>query len=138
MAIGRVGCLLNGCCFGLESEAACSVIYTNPNTYAPLDTAVLPTQVFHIFWNLAAFAVVWLLRKRLRPDGSILLLYLALYAAGDLTIRFFREGDIWILGLQQAQLIGIIMLLVTVPWMVVRIVLFKKGSRQKVEIDTGV
>jgi len=125
MAIGRVGCVLNGCCYGLPSDAFCSLIYTNPRTYAPLDIAVLPTQVFHIIWNLAGFGVIWAVRKRLNPQGTVFLLYLAIYAAGDLTIRFFREGNIWILGMQQAQIIGIIILLVTVPWLVVRVILHR-------------
>ncbi|HJX02925.1 MAG TPA: prolipoprotein diacylglyceryl transferase [Dehalococcoidia bacterium] len=129
MAIGRVGCLLNGCCFGLPSEAFCSVIYDNPNTYAPLGLAILPTQVIHIIWNMLAFALVWMLRKRLQPRGTLFLLYLALYAGGDLIIRFFREGSPWLFGMQQAQIIGIIMLLVTIPWMVVRIVRFRKGEK---------
>jgi phosphatidylglycerol:prolipoprotein diacylglycerol transferase len=129
MAIGRIGCILNGCCYGLESDAACSVIYTNPATYAPLDIAVLPTQFFHLFWNLAAFAVLWALRRKIKPTGNLFLLYMALYAAGDLLIRFFREGTPWLFGIQQAQLIGIIILVVTVPWFIVRMWLDRKGAK---------
>jgi prolipoprotein diacylglyceryltransferase len=65
---------------------------------------------------------VWSLRRRLKPQGSIVLLYLALYAAGDLIVRFFRYGEPFLFGMQQAQLIGIIVLVITVPWMIVRIV----------------
>jgi hypothetical protein len=43
-----------------------------------------------------------------------------LYAAGDLSIRFVRVGEPFLFGLQQAQLIGIIILLVTVPWLIFR------------------
>lgn len=133
MAVGRVGCILNGCCYGVESDAFCSVTYTNPNTYAPLNVSVLPTQFFHLIWNLAAFAVLWALRKRLQPRGNLFLLYLALYAMGDLIIRFFRQGTPWLFGMQQAQLIGIVILVVTVPWFILRMLSYRKKAKQKPE-----
>jgi prolipoprotein diacylglyceryltransferase len=90
-----------------------------------------PTQIYHIIWNLAAFGVLWSLRRKLKPTGSVFLLYLAFYAAGDLIIRFFREGEPFLFGLQQAQLIGIIMLVITVPWLVVRIWLAKRKTKAR-------
>ena len=120
MAIGRVGCLINGCCYGAVTSVPWAVVYTNPASYAPLGTPLHPTQVYHFIWNLAAFVVVWLLRRRLKPVGSIFLLYLALYALGDLGIRFLREGEPFLFGIQQAQLIGIIMLVITVPLLIFR------------------
>jgi phosphatidylglycerol:prolipoprotein diacylglycerol transferase len=129
MAIGRIGCLLNGCCYGLETDSACSITYINTSAYAPLNLSLWPTQIFHIVWNLIAFAIVWVLRKRLKPEGSILLLYLALYGAGDLTIRFFREGSPFLFGMQQAQIIGILLLVITVPWLIVRMVLYRRKAK---------
>jgi phosphatidylglycerol:prolipoprotein diacylglycerol transferase len=122
MAIGRIGCIINGCCYGLPTNFPFAVIYTNPNAYAPLGQPLHFTQLYHLIWNLIAFGIVWSLRRRLKPQGSIVLLYLALYAAGDLIVRFFRYGEPFLFGMQQAQLIGIIVLVITVPWMIVRIV----------------
>jgi phosphatidylglycerol:prolipoprotein diacylglycerol transferase len=107
-AIGRVGCTLNGCCYGLESDAWCAVVYTSPDTNAPINVSVLPTQVFEIFFNLAVFAGLLLLRKRLRPDGSLFLVYMGLYAAWRVGIDFIREGTPFLFGLHEAQIIGII------------------------------
>jgi phosphatidylglycerol---prolipoprotein diacylglyceryl transferase len=89
-----------------------------------------PTQIYHIIWNLFAFGVLWQLRRKLKPQGSVFLLYLAFYAAGDLLIRFFREGDPFLFGLQQAQVIGIIMLIITVPLFVVRVWLAKRKASE--------
>jgi phosphatidylglycerol:prolipoprotein diacylglycerol transferase len=121
MAIGRIGCIFNGCCYGLTTSLPWAVEYTCPDSYAPVGLPLHPTQFYHLIWNLIAFAIIWSLRRRLKPQGSIFLLYLAFYAAGDLIIRTFREGDPFLFGLQQAQLIGIIILLITVPWLIVRI-----------------
>ena len=120
-AIGRIGCLLNGCCYGLPTSLPWAMVYAHPDSYAPLGIPLHPTQIYHLIWNLAAFALIWLLRRRLKPQGSLFLTYLALYAAGDLSIRFFRQGEPFLFGIQQAQLIGIVILAVTVPWLIVRI-----------------
>jgi len=119
-AVGRIGCLINGCCFGLRTSLPWAVVYSHPSSYAPLGVPVHPTQVYHLLWNLVAFAIIWGLRRRLKPQGSLFLTYLALYAVGDLSIRFVREGEPFLFGMQQAQLIGIVVLLVTVPWLLVR------------------
>jgi len=128
MAIGRVGCLLNGCCYGLPSDAFCSITYTNNFSYGPLNTSVLPTQVFHIIWNMIAFGLIWAFRKKLRPRGTTFLIYLAVYAAGDLTIRFFRDGTPFLFGMQEAQVIGILVLVITIPLMVYRVWKSRKAA----------
>jgi phosphatidylglycerol:prolipoprotein diacylglycerol transferase len=135
MAIGRVGCVINGCCYGLPTTLPWAVIYVNPNSYAPLGVPIHPTQVYHILWNMAAFGLVWSLRRRLKPTGSLFLLYLALYATGDLIIRFFREGTPFLFGIQQAQLIGIIILVVTVPIFVIRIWRAKRKGNDSLNAD---
>lgn len=128
MAIGRVGCVLNGCCYGLTTSFPWAVEYICPTSYAPLGVPLHPTQMYHIIWNLAAFGVLWALRRRLKPQGSVFLIYLAFYAAGDLLIRFVRDGDPYLFGLQQAQLIGILMLVVTVPLLLVRMWLYRRKA----------
>lgn len=119
-AIGRVGCILNGCCYGLPTDLPCAVVYTSPDSYAPVGVAVHPTQFYLLLWNLVVFAVLWQLRRRLKPVGSLVLFYMALYALGDFGIRFLREGEPFLFGFQQAQIIGLAILVVTVPWFIIR------------------
>ena len=119
-AIGRIGCLINGCCYGLTTSLPWGVVYTNPGSYCPLDEQFQPTQIYHILWNLIGFGILWSLRRRLKPKGSLFLLYFAIYAAGDLSIRFVRAGEPFLFGMQQAQLIGIVILVITVPWLIVK------------------
>ena len=129
LAIGRIGCFINGCCYGLTTSLPWGVIYTNPGSYCPLDEAVQPTQIYHILWNLIVFGILWSLRRRLKPQGSLFLLFLALFAAGDLCIRFVRAGEPFRSGMffnmQQAQLIDIIILVVTVPWLIIRMCYYR-------------
>jgi phosphatidylglycerol:prolipoprotein diacylglycerol transferase len=136
-AIGRVGCLLNGCCYGLPTTLPWGVTYTNPGSYCPIGESFQPTQIYHLLWNLIGFGILWSLRKRLEPKGSLFLLYLAIYAAGDLSIRFVRVGEPFRTGLffnlQEAQLIGIAILLITVPWLIIRMWRYNHTRR----LDTG-
>jgi phosphatidylglycerol---prolipoprotein diacylglyceryl transferase len=120
-AIGRVGCTLNGCCFGIESNSPLAVIYTNPHSYAPIGIAVLPTQIFEIFYDLIVFGILMLLRPKLKPQGSLFAVYFFLYAAWRFGIDFVRDGTPFLFGLHQAQVIGLIVMLITVPFIIIKV-----------------
>lgn len=133
-AIGRLGCTLNGCCFGKPSTLHS---FFTAVIYSPRDTIpreywgvpLYPTQIYFLLWNLLVFAVVWSFRERLKPQGSLFFLYLSLYALGDFAIRFLRVNDPFLWGLHQGQVISLVMLAVTVPWLIFRIRRFRHGIR---------
>jgi phosphatidylglycerol:prolipoprotein diacylglycerol transferase len=76
--------------------------------------------VYEIIFNLIAFGILLMLRKKLKPDGSLFLVYLSLYAVWRIGGDFLREGTDFLFGLHQAQVISIIVLLVAVPLLVLR------------------
>ena len=117
-AIGRVGCTLNGCCYGLETFLPWSIVYTHPGSLCPLGVTVHPTQVYEIIWNLLVFGVLLKLRGRLKPDGSLFLVYLSLYSVYRLGADFLRPGTPFLFGLHQAQVIAIIVLAIAIPLLV--------------------
>ena len=119
-AIGRVGCTLNGCCYGTPTDLPWGVIYTNPDSYAPIGIEVHPTQVYEIICLLIIFAVLLKLRGRLQPGGSIFLVYLSLYSLWRFGIGFLREGTGFALGLQESQGIALLVLAIAVPILVMR------------------
>lgn len=119
-AVGRVGCTLNGCCYGIESTSPLAVIYTSPNTNAPVGIPVLPTQVFELLFDLAVFGLLIRFKHKLKPEGSLFLVYLTLYAAWRLCIGFIRVGTPFLFGLHEAQVISLAVLLVTLPMIIFR------------------
>ena len=127
-AIGRVGCLVNGCCYGLTCELPLAFIYQNPNSYAPHGVPLYPTQLFHIIWDLAGFGILWALRKKLRPDGSLFLVWLIFFAAGDFVIRFFRENEVFLFNLPQAQLLDILIIAIAVVILAVRLIQYRHAK----------
>jgi len=134
-AIGRVGCTINGCCYGNPAPEwlRWSVVYTHPNSYAPLGVALYPTQPYEIIFCLIGFAILLGLRKRLKSDGTLFLVYLTAYSAWRVGIDFLREGTPFILGLHEAQFISVIVLAVTIPILALR--MWKSRQQAKLGVE---
>ena len=118
--IGRVGCTINGCCYGIETSLPWGVVYTHLDSYAPLGVAVHPVQLYEIIYNLLVFGVLLILKGRFKPEGSLFLIYLSLYSLWRVGIDFLREGTPFLFGLHQAQIIAIIVLAITIPLLAYR------------------
>jgi phosphatidylglycerol:prolipoprotein diacylglycerol transferase len=121
--IGRIGCTLNGCCYGLPTSLPWGVVYEHPDSFYilsgdPLGVAVHPTQVYEILYGLLVFGMLLIFKRRFKPDGSLFLIYLSLYAVWRLGIDFLRPGTSFLFGLHQAQVISIIVLVVCVVLLV--------------------
>jgi phosphatidylglycerol:prolipoprotein diacylglycerol transferase len=132
LAIGRIGCTLNSCCYGQPSPFhffPLAVIYTNPHSFPPLNTPLYPTQIYHVLWNLIVFAIVWRFRGKFKPEGGLLFFGFCIYAVGDLSLRFLRAGhEPLFLGLDNAQLVDFAIFLIFLPWLIIRIRQFKKQA----------
>ncbi len=139
-AIGRVGCLINGCCYGDTCDLPIAVTYNNPNSYAPQGVPIYPTELMHLVWNLIGFGILWALRKRMKPDGQLFMLYIIVFGVGDFVVHFFREGTPYFLGLQQAQVVDLIMVPTALIILIVRAVRYKStgGTAAIEEPNTSV
>jgi phosphatidylglycerol:prolipoprotein diacylglycerol transferase len=118
--IGRIGCTINGCCYGDECSLPWSISYVNPEALAPLGVSFHPTQVYEIIFLAVSFGIIMLLRNRLKPEGSLFFIYMAMYSGWRIGIGFLREGTDFLFGLHEAQIIGIIILLIIIPVMIVK------------------
>ncbi len=121
--IGRVGCFLNGCCHGPEVPTSLpwGVTYLNPTCAADIKyVPVHPTQLYEIIFLLFLFVVIMLLKGRLKPDGSLFLVYLGGYSLWRFSIGFLRVNEPFLFGLYQAQVIGIIVLVAAIALLVYR------------------
>lgn len=116
-AIGRLGCLVIGDAVGPPTDGTWGVVYRNPGAMVPeLGVAYVPTFAYEAASDLAIFALLWALRPRLRTDGHLFALYLALYAAGKFGLTFLRTETVWFWGLQEAQLLALATLAVAAAW----------------------
>ena len=133
LAIARIGCTLNGCCSGQPSPFnffPLAVIYTPRDSMDPQywNMPLYPTQIYHLLWGLIVFGIVWRLRGKLKPEGSLFFFFLCIFAIGDFGIRFLRPEEPWVWGLQQAQVLALGILAVFLPWLIFRMRRFHKQA----------
>ena len=120
--IGRLGNIMNGEILGPPSSLPWAFAYTNPQSMAPhLGVAYQPAAAYEGLAALAILACLLLLRRRGVPDGVLGISYLFLYCISQLIVFFWRtdyETPVIWLGLRQAQLTAIAVLLLVAPPMV--------------------
>jgi phosphatidylglycerol:prolipoprotein diacylglycerol transferase len=122
-AIGRVGCTILGDDTGLPTSLPWGFVYTSPDSPTNQAVGLTPTHpvvTYEIIFNLIVFGILLMLRKKLKPDGSLFLVYLAFYSVWRIGSDFLREGTGFLFGLHQAQVIGIVVLLIALVLMVKR------------------
>ncbi len=135
-AIGRVGCIINGCCYGKETSLPWGFVYTHPDSNALLGTSIHPTHLYELLGDLVIFALLfWVFRGRLRPSGSLLALYLALSSVWTFTVRFWRGDTETFAGpIHEGQLISMIVLVLAVGWLVVNRTHWVKRQPEQVPV----
>jgi phosphatidylglycerol---prolipoprotein diacylglyceryl transferase len=91
----RIGCFLNGCCFGRPCDLPWGVVFgpdTTPGRIYP-GQHLHPTQ---IYMSLAGFANFFLLRhwsKRFTRPGQLFFVFLLIESGSRFVIDFFRHYD---------------------------------------------
>lgn len=112
--VGRIGCLLAGCCYGKACDLPFAIKFTHPESLAPLGVYLHPTQIYSIFSNLMLFFILMGLQKKKKFDGMIFLSYLMLYSLFRSIIEFFRgdfRGDFFFEFISLSQGIGLLVFL---------------------------
>lgn len=94
-AIGRLGCLMAGCCYGkpVEGDPWWAISFpVSDVSLAPANMPLYPTQVLESLTELAIFAVLIVIRRHKRFSGQVFLTYLILYGLGRSLLEVLR-GD---------------------------------------------
>jgi phosphatidylglycerol:prolipoprotein diacylglycerol transferase len=94
-ALGRVGCHLNGCCYGRPTTLPWGVVFP-PDSYAGLEygnAAVHPSQLYLATTGLALFALAWGLRRRFRVPGTLFWLFIVAFALVRIPIDMTRAFE---------------------------------------------
>lgn len=105
---GRIGCWLNGCCYGRACSLPWAIHF--PADHATGGLPVHPTEIYDALLNLLLyFGLAWLFRHK-KFDGQIFATYLIGYAICRSIVEYFR-GDYtdlhYHLGLTPAQWISV-------------------------------
>jgi phosphatidylglycerol:prolipoprotein diacylglycerol transferase len=117
LAIGRIGDVINGEHHGTVTNLPWGVEYVNAATLGEPGKVVHPEVAYEMVLTLVLLALLLPFHQRLKarlPAGVTGLLYLGLYAAGRFVLSFLRTDPSVFLGLRQAQLASVVMVLIAV------------------------
>jgi len=105
-AIGRIGCLLNGCCFGS--------VYISGFYFGAHNSTIIPIQIISSGILVLIFVILRLFQNKPHPEGQIFFFYLLLYALKRFFVEFSRrDNPAFFLGLSLFQIISIVILILS-------------------------
>jgi len=96
-AIGRIGCFLNGCCYGIETCVPWAVKFPN------IAGLRHPTQIYASAAGLLICGLLLFLFGKKRFAGQIFTIGLILYSVYRFLIEFIRVNPKYLMGLSEAQ-----------------------------------
>jgi phosphatidylglycerol:prolipoprotein diacylglycerol transferase len=91
-AVGRVGCLFAGCCYGRVCDWPWAITFHNAESLAPTGLPLHPTQLYDAGLDLLITFILTTLFRTIwaRRPGRVTALYLVLAGAARLTVESFR------------------------------------------------
>ncbi|MBQ1688936.1 MAG: prolipoprotein diacylglyceryl transferase [Lachnospiraceae bacterium] len=143
-AIGRIGCLCAGCCYGKPTHLPIGFTY-HTSQFAPIGVALFPTQIISSMGDFVLFLGLFLYSKKRRTKGMTGGLYFVFYSMGRFAIEFLR-GDVergGVLWFSTSQWISIIVFVAALIWIVFlklhhpkEVIYIKKISPEQVRRDS--
>ncbi len=94
-AIGRLGCLAAGCCWGARCDRPWAITFTDYTAYeitgVPLGIPLHPSQIYESVFNFALCYFLYRVFMKRPVPGTVIGLYLVLYSIARFVIEFFRD-----------------------------------------------
>lgn len=117
-AIGRVGCVMAGCCYGFEYDGPCAIYYANALTGLSPEQGYFPIQPMESLLNLVICVILLLYTKKQRRRYDVLFTYLGCYAVARFILEIFRGDAVRgiYFSISLSQWISIGMLAITALW----------------------
>lgn len=123
-SVGRFGCLFAGCCYGKSCSLPIALTFTNPDSLAPLNIPLHPTQLYMIASNFLLFLILLAIQRRKRFNGMVFLSYVMLYSLFRSIIEFFRgdfRGNFFFDFLSLSQGIGFLVSSIALIFMIIKL-----------------
>lgn len=117
--IGRIGDIVNGEHHGVPAgDFPLSVRYTHPQTLGEFGQTVHLAVGYELIYDFVMTGfLIWFLKRQPR-DGMTFVLYQVIYGFGRLWVGFFRKDTLVFANLGMAQTLGLIAVIVCVPWFI--------------------
>jgi phosphatidylglycerol:prolipoprotein diacylglycerol transferase len=128
LTIGRIGDVINGEHHGSPTNLPWGVEYVNQYTLGQPGRVVHPEVAYEMVLCLLILGAILPFHQRLKqllPDGVLGLTYFGVYALGRFFLSYFRLDMQIILGLRQAQIASLLMVVIAV---IAIPILFRRAS----------
>ena len=106
LTFGRIGCFLNGCCYGKASDLPWAVVFPAHGSFTRH-----PTQIYEAILDFIIFLILIYLWNRNRFRGEVFASFLCLYSLTRFFVEFFRENTMgftpFLLNLNIAQVVSL-------------------------------
>ncbi|MXZ75967.1 MAG: prolipoprotein diacylglyceryl transferase [Gemmatimonadetes bacterium] len=92
IGVSRVGCFMNGCCFGLPTESALGVVFpafSAAGSFYP-DVALHPAQLYNAVLGFGLFGLLMWLDRKPRYDGFLFAVLLIAEPISRFFVDLFR------------------------------------------------
>jgi phosphatidylglycerol---prolipoprotein diacylglyceryl transferase len=111
-AIGRLGCLLAGCCHGRPTDLPWGLVYRDPHAAelnaTPLGVPLHPVPLYEAGLELVSFALCWQLYRRHPRPWAVLAAWAGLYGAERFFVELLRgDARSFVAGLSTSQWLGL-------------------------------
>jgi phosphatidylglycerol:prolipoprotein diacylglycerol transferase len=112
--VGRLGCLMAGCCYGTPTSMPWAITFTNPlaasNVGTPLGIPLHPTQLYDAGAELLILVVLLATERRGKPfEGRTFWLYMLLYGISRFIVEFYRGDERgMIMGVSTSQFVSLL------------------------------
>lgn len=110
-ALGRIGCFFNGDAHGYPTSLPWGLVYSPESPAGQMfpGQPLHPTQLYEMVFNFIIFGILWKVRKKVKVDGQLFLLYVVLYSLIRIFVEHFRADKLVYFGdLSAAQSIGVV------------------------------
>lgn len=87
-SIGRIGCFLNGCCYGIRTDSFLGVDFPH------LPYTVYPTQLFSTVFLFFLFLILIMFRKNRIFKGELFLIYILGFSGFRFLLDFIRADTL--------------------------------------------
>ncbi len=106
IAVGRIGCFLNGCCLGKPTSLPWGVSFAGAGL--PEDLKLHPAQLYESMLMAGLFLFLWKMTRKNYPEGFVLSIYLLVWGFERFFIEFLRiNARTPFLSLSVAQIISL-------------------------------
>ncbi len=129
-AIGRIGCFMAGCCYGKPTDLKWGVVFTHPNSLAPTNISLHPTQIYSSILGFIIFFILLIIHSKKKFEGQVLLWFLILHSTARLAIERFRGDDRGMLLNSNMSITQFVTIFILIASVVALMVLKSKGSKQ--------